>query len=116
MQGTSTIYEDALAIESHAEVERKAAVLREPWGPKLFALTLNEFSLEEPAGMSGYGTLDDYDYVVILQIKRPVGNQQFGLRHLSDSTSPLEVEISGWHYQILSHRLVPAPSGLNTNW
>ena len=108
VQGTSAVFAESVYIESQEELPRKAAILRELPGPKLLALTLHEFTPQEPRGMEGYGRLEDYDFVVIPQVKRPVTNQQLGMNYLLSGSSPVEAGISGWHYQILTRRRVAA--------
>ncbi len=110
VQGTSAVYGSILYIESEEELSRKTAVLKYTQGPKLLALTLHEFFPEPPGGMRSYGRLEDYDFVVFPQVKRPVANQQLGLDYLSSEGSPFEAGISAWHYQILTKRIRYQPA------
>lgn len=110
VQGTSAVYGDSLYIESEYELTRKTALLKCMHGPKLLALTLHEFFPETPEGMQPYGKLQDYDFVVFPQVKRPVTNQQLGFEYLSSDDSPFELGISAWQYQILRKRVKYQPA------
>ncbi len=110
VQGTSAVHQSILYIESEEELPRKTAVLKYTRGPKLLALTLHEFFPEVPGGMRSYGHLEDYDFVVFPQVKRPVLDQQLGLDYLSSEVSPFEAGISAWHYQILTKRINYQPA------
>lgn len=106
VQGTSALHRDRLYIESSDELPTKAAILRETQGAKLLALTLHEFSPEAPEGMQPYGSLQDYDFVVCPQVKRPVANQQQGLDFFASELSLFETGISAWQYRILTRRRI----------
>lgn len=98
VQGTSMIHEGKLYIESTKEREIKSALLHDHHGCKILVLTKHEFQDEPPKTIEAYGTITDYDYVVV---PRRIGNnkKQYDLRW-EQCLDLLEPEIMNWNYSI----------------
>ncbi len=102
IQGTSYVYNGDLYIESNAESLRKKEILRKSKGKKILVLTKHEFVDNLPDGMSMFGSITDYDYVVLpkkstdSQIKKKCENIFENYSHLFRS------QIINWNYEILT--------------
>lgn len=100
IQGTSCIYEGDLYIESPREMVRKKAILKKTGGHKILALTKNEFSQEALPNSESYGSLKDYDSVVVPK-QNTVSDAQKNYEMIFESFKPdLTPEILNWNYEI----------------
>jgi DeoR/GlpR family transcriptional regulator of sugar metabolism len=100
IQGTSCVYQGLLFIESHAERGIKQAILKKCRGTKILVLTKHEF-LEQPiADTEPYGSIEDYDYLVIPRsVSAGTRKKKYEVRF--ESYAPLLVpEILNWNYSI----------------
>ena len=107
VQGTSAVYETVLYVESEREAPIKRSLLQNLHGRKLLVLTLHEFTLREPIRMHPFGTLADFDLIVVPKVKSPLETQARGMEVLGNERSIFARSISGWHYEIFTKRAFP---------
>ena len=69
VEGTSSVFEGDLFIESKEESAMKEAILRDCAGEKILVLTKHEFS-NTPLGERPFGKISDFDYLVIPRIQK----------------------------------------------
>jgi DeoR/GlpR family transcriptional regulator of sugar metabolism len=100
IQGTSCVYDGQLFIESHTERGVKQSILQKCRGTKILVLTKHEF-LEQPIpGIEPYGSVRDYDYVVVPRsASEGVVKKQYE-RRFELYESMLVPEILNWNYSI----------------
>ncbi len=65
VQGTSRVCDRRLYIESAEERARKMNILHECAGQKILVLTKHEFVETPFSGIDSYGSLDDYDFLIV---------------------------------------------------
>lgn len=102
VQGTSVIHDGLLYVESEEEFKVKSAILHECSGTKILVLTKHEFRSEPLAGASPFGSLTDYDYVVVP--RSSAGEDRPRKRYdeeYESYQSRFEPEIMNWNYTIL---------------
>lgn len=104
VQGTSAVYEGKLYVESHPEALMKKAMMKHTTGIKVLVLTLHEFSNEIPNAMHPFGTLQEYDLIIIPLMKHPSSDQLAALEWIQSTLSSHVLKIRHWHYEILVHR------------
>jgi DeoR/GlpR family transcriptional regulator of sugar metabolism len=105
VQGTSVIYDGGLYIESEAEAAVKRLIVTEGGGTKVLLLTMHEFRTAPPKGMYRYGTIDEYDLVIIPRMKHPSTDQRRAQEWFDSASDRFEIHIKQWHYQILRSRV-----------
>jgi len=102
VQGTSVVCDGKLYIESSEERAVKEAILSNCRGTKILVVTKHEFRSRPLADAEPYGTLSDYDYVVV-----PRSTQRHELpskeydRLFEQYGEWFEPEIVNWNYTIL---------------
>lgn len=101
VQGTSCVHEGRLYIESQEEWERKRTILAECSGQKILVLTKHEFSDVPFAGKKPYGTIDDYDWVVVPKRSAELRLQKRYEAIFDTYARHLVPEIISWNYEIL---------------
>ena len=101
VQGASAVYDGLVYIESKQKLPCKRAVLTSHGGIKLLVLTLHEFFTEPPQEMHPFGSLKEFDVIVVPRVKRPLENQAQGMSYFENPSSGFGPSITGWHYQIL---------------
>ncbi len=106
IQGTSRVFDGKLYIESRAEWDRKRMILRSCHGQKLLVLTKHEFSDEPFPGTEPYGSVEDYDWVVVPKRSSEDGPKKRSEVLFDECTSVLKPEIISWNYEIyrVDHR------------
>lgn len=104
VQGTTAVYEGELFIESEVELERKRTLLHGTSGTRALVLTLNEFAAERPSTMHRFGSLADYDYLVLPSSRDATRAKRRAEAALASCEGDFEPEIIGWHYRILRRR------------
>jgi DeoR/GlpR family transcriptional regulator of sugar metabolism len=100
VQGTSCVYDGLLFIESHTERGVKQTILQKCRGTKILVLTKHEF-LDQPfPGIDPYGSIRDYDYVVVPRsASEGVVKKQYE-RRFELYEPMLYAEILNWNYSI----------------
>jgi DeoR/GlpR family transcriptional regulator of sugar metabolism len=101
VQGTSALYNGELFVESEREVPVKRAILADTTGIKVLLLTLHEMHSAPPKEMHRYGTVDDYDLIIIPRMKHPSLDQEEALAWIDARRGDFETRIKQWHYEIL---------------
>jgi DeoR/GlpR family transcriptional regulator of sugar metabolism len=104
IMGTSYILDGRLYVESAAESVLKAALLRRLEGQKILLLTKHEFTDQPLPGLRSYGSLTDYDFVIVP--KHP-GQGAASKKYESifeGYESLFEPEIIHWNYTIFKVR------------
>ena len=102
VQGTSVVHEGRLYIESSDERLAKEAILHDCSGTKILVVTKHEFRNEPIPGISSYGSISDYDFVVIPRSTTAGERSEKEYDRLFDQCSHLFVpEILNWNYTIL---------------
>ncbi len=105
VQGTSCIHDGNLYIESREEREIKHAILFRCRGVKILVLTKHEFSDQPLENVEPYGSIADYDYVVV---PRSPGDEKPRKRYekrFEQYLDILEPEIMNWNYSIFRVRV-----------
>jgi hypothetical protein len=100
VQGTSCVYDGLLFIESHAERGVKQMILQKCRGTKILVLTKHEFLDRPIPDTEPYGSIRDYDYVVVPRsASEGVVKKQCECRF--ELYEPLLIaEILSWNYSI----------------
>jgi DeoR/GlpR family transcriptional regulator of sugar metabolism len=104
VQGTSAVYEGTLFVESLPEALMKKAMMEQTAGIKVLVLTLHEFGKEIPKGMHPFGTLQEYDLIIIPLMKNPSSDQLEAHRWIHTVLSSHQTRILHWHYEILARQ------------
>lgn len=65
IQGTSVLHDGNLYVSNSEEWKLKKSILQASRGEKILVLTLKEFQNEAPEGITPYGRLEDYDFIVV---------------------------------------------------
>ena len=100
VQGTSSICDGKLYIESERERKIKELILKQSSGTKLLALTKHEFAAAPPQDAEAYGALTDYDYLVMPRSFPKSLTKEHESNYL-DYSGLFETEIRNWYYEIL---------------
>jgi len=100
IQGTSCVYDGLLFIESHTERGVKQTILQKCRGTKILVLTKHEFLDQPIPGIDPYGSIRDYDYIVVPRsASEDVVKKQYERRF--ELYEPLLIaEILNWNYSI----------------
>ena len=100
VQGTSCVYDGLLYIESDSERAVKQTILEKCLGTKILVLTKHEF-LEKPLPHAEpYGSIRNYDFVVIPRTTSEAAPKKQYERRF-DLYAPLLIpEILNWNYSI----------------
>jgi DeoR/GlpR family transcriptional regulator of sugar metabolism len=101
IMGTSYIYKKDLYVESSIESRIKGTILKEARGSKILILTKHEFTDHRPAGLEAYGSVKDYDYIVVPRINTKSGLKKKYDLIFEEYTKLFEPEIIHWNYAIL---------------
>lgn len=104
MEGTSFLKDGELYVESAEETLIKSAILRRCSGRKVLVLTGHEVVASLPPGLSPFGRIEAYDYVVLPRFSRESSRpSRFDLAFgaIRDRFEPL---ILTWNYEILKAR------------
>jgi DeoR/GlpR family transcriptional regulator of sugar metabolism len=100
IQGTSCVYDGLLFIESRAERAVKQTILQRCRGTKILVLTKHEF-LEKPLpGVEPYGSIQDYDFVVVPRSASEGAHKKQYERRFDLYAPLLTAEILNWNYSI----------------
>jgi DeoR/GlpR family transcriptional regulator of sugar metabolism len=100
IQGTSCVYDGLLFIESRTEHEVKKTILQRCRGTKILVLTKHEF-LEQPIpDVEPYGSIGDYDYVVVPRSGSEGAVKKKYERRFERYEPILVAEILNWNYSI----------------
>lgn len=104
VMGTSWVLDGKLFNESSEEAVIKSAVLKRARGEKILLLTKHEFTDQKLPGLTPYGSLLDYDFVVVPRINtRPEFKKKYDI--IFDGYQNLfSPEIIHWNYTILKIR------------
>ena len=104
VMGTSWVLDGKLFNESSEEAVIKSAVLKRARGEKILLLTKHEFTDQKLPGLTPYGSLLDYDFVVVPRLnKRPEFKKKYDI--IFDGYQDLFTpEIIHWNYPILKIR------------
>lgn len=104
VQGTSRVCDGRLYIESADELPRKRAILHECTGQKILLLTKHEFADAPFPGIDSYGSIEDYDFIVVPR-RRSDSTERKSYEALYDRlAASLAPEIISWNYEILKVR------------
>jgi len=102
VQGTSVVHEGNLFIESSDEIHAKQAILHSCSGTKILVITKHEFRSVPIPDVTPYGSISDYDFVVVPRSSKGDNRPQKEYDRLFDNYSHLfEPEIMNWNYSIL---------------
>lgn len=101
IMGTSYIYNEDLYVESSRESRIKGNILKEARGNKILILTKHEFTDHPPRGLVSYGSIKDYDYIVVPRINTKSGLKKKYDLIFEEYTKLFEAEIIHWNYTIL---------------
>lgn len=102
VQGTSVVHDGRLYIESAEEQLTKKAILQTCRGTKILVATKHEFRNEPIREVPPYGSISDYDFVVIP--RSASAGERFEKeydRHFDRYAHLFEPEIMNWNYTIL---------------
>lgn len=104
IQGTSFVHDTELFVESRDETPRKEQILHTSRGQKILALTKHEFCRKSIQNMKPYGTIHDYDRIIV-----PRRNSGSALEKeyeiiFEEYKELLEPEIMHWNYEIYKVR------------
>lgn len=102
VQGTSVVHGGDLYIESAEERAVKAAILEQCTGTRILVATKHEFRGEPIPGIAPYGSISDYDFVVVPRsASTSEGIEKEYDRLFNEYSTVLEPEIMNWNYTIL---------------
>ena len=101
VQGTSSVVEGELFIESVEESAMKEAILHNCSGEKILVLTKHEFS-NPLAGRKSYGKISDYDFLVIPRIQKDSAHKKDYEKEFDRYRDFFQAYIVNWNYEILS--------------
>lgn len=99
--GTSYVFNGELFVESKQESTIKNAILKRAEGTKLLILTKHEFTDKKPEGLSSYGYLSDYDYIVVPRISTSGEIRKKYDEIFETYGNIFKPEILHWNYSIL---------------
>ncbi len=100
VQSLKYIYKGKLYVDSQEESERKGIILKECKGIKILTLIKDEFVDKPLKGLSPFGTLTDYNYVVVPKMNSRSGKRKkydLMFDRYQDLFNP---EIINWNYII----------------
>ncbi len=100
VQGTSLVHKGNLYIESSQERKIKSAILHTYQGKKILVLTKHEFRGDPAPETEPYGTIMDYDYVIVPRSVHREAQKSYELLFLTYAQY-FEPEILNWNYSIL---------------
>jgi DeoR/GlpR family transcriptional regulator of sugar metabolism len=102
VQGTSVIHDGKLYIESAEERIAKEVLVRKCHGTKILVATKHEFRGEPIQDVPPYGSISDYDFVVVPRSSSTGERFEKEYDRIFDSYAHLfEPEIMNWNYTIL---------------
>lgn len=101
VQGTTRVCDGKLYIESEAERVTKQYILRTVDGTRILVLTKYEFSETPLQGTEPYGSLSDYDLLVIPRSFPKSLEKEHDLAFVQYSEQ-LKLEIRNWNYEIFT--------------
>ncbi len=101
IQGTSYVYQGDLFIESNEESLRKREILQKTSGQKILVLTKHEFTDKLPDGMTPFGCIKDYDFVVVPKKSTDSLIKKKCESIFEEYEESLKPEIINWNYEIL---------------
>lgn len=104
IMGTSYILDGRLYVESVAETEIKAAILKSLAGQKVLLLTKHEFTDQPLPALRPYGSLSDCDFVIVPKHLNPDGVRKQYETVFERYEPMFEPEIIHWNYSILKVR------------
>ena len=101
VQGTSCVHKTDLYIESQEEWPRKRTILKDCTGEKILVLTKHEFADEPIPSIESYGSIADYDWVVVPKRKAlDLPKKRYDIL-FDECASLFTPEILSWNYEIL---------------
>jgi len=104
IMGTSYVLEGQLYVESEQESAIKTTLLRELEGQKILLLTKHEFTDQPLPALRPYGSLSDYDFVIVPRHSGAAGARK-KYESIYERYEPLfSPEIIHWNYTILRVR------------
>lgn len=104
IMGTSYVVDGQLYVESAAETELKAALLHRLEGQKILLLTKHEFTDQPLPALRSYGSLIDYDFVIVPRHPEKGAPSKKYETIFEAHASLFEPEIIHWNYAILRVR------------
>jgi len=102
VQGTSCVCEGKLYIESEQERARKEAILKNCSGRKILVLTKHEFCDTPLKGCDPYGSLEDYDCIVVPRSSCEAGVRKRYEILFEEHCRRYSPQIISWNYEILT--------------
>lgn len=105
VQGTSCVCDGRLYIESKQEAHMKASILRDCSGTKILVCTKHEFSDHPLPNTEPYGSLTDYDYLIVPHSPERRSRKLYE-KVFEAHRQYLEPEIFNWSYAI--YRVAPS--------
>jgi len=111
IMGTSYILEKQLYVESREEAEIKSAILHRAKGEKILVLTKHEFTDHPIEGLQPYGSIGDYEYVIVPVHGNEGEAEKSYERIFAQYRSLFEPEIIHWNYTILKVAERDVPTG-----
>jgi DeoR/GlpR family transcriptional regulator of sugar metabolism len=111
IEGSSFLKDGELYVESAEETLIKSAILRRCPGRKVLVLTGHEAVASLPPGLSPFGRVEAYDYVVLPRFSRESSRpSRFDLAFAA-VRERFEPFVLTWNYEILKAGRAPAPMG-----
>ena len=101
IMGTSYILGGKLYVESREETEIKNAILHRAKGEKILVLTKHEFTDQPIGGLQPYGSIGDYDYVIVPTHGNDSDTKKSHELVFERYQSLFEPQIIHWNYMIL---------------
>ena len=98
IQSTNTIYNNKLYVYTKEESNRKRVILDKCKGVKILALVMDEFKLSLNENMSCYGSLSDYDFIIVPKTRSKRETEYEKMFKKMDSF--MVPEIVHWNYII----------------
>ncbi len=100
IQGTSCVHNGDLYIESHEERSIKETILKECRGTKILVLTKHEFIDRAFPDTVPYGSISDYDYIVVPRNRTEEKNGKGYELRFEETMSRMNPEIKNWQYSV----------------
>lgn len=100
IMGTSYVADGMLYVESRKETGIKDAILHQVKGEKILVLTKHEFSDQPVRGLQPYGSIRDFDYVVVPVHGNAKENRKKHDLVFESYSTLFEPQIIHWNYMI----------------
>ncbi|HOX33535.1 MAG TPA: hypothetical protein PLB91_14485 [Spirochaetales bacterium] len=104
VEGTSFLHAGRLFVESAEEARVKSAILRDCPGRKVLVLTGHEAVESPPAGLEPFGSVSEYDFVVLPRAPLEGRARSRFYLAMEELRAFLEPWVLNWNYEVLRVR------------